>query len=344
MRLLLEAVRWLGWKRGRRLVSIHRWVWQETIQGFHNTRILQTLFSTGFLDELLSAGSVEVAAFAAREQLDERILQTLCDALYSSSILDRSGDRYQLTAKGRSLVEVARGWFEGTHGYSDVMHHLEALLRKEKAYGRDVDRHLLQVIKGTNEISSWIHFPLALHLLQKTGCHTVLDLGCGDGGFLRYLYTHGGIRGVGIDAAADVVHYGTEQLQKDGLDRVIQLYTADVTNLAAGHEWPAFDAATAMFFWHEVLACGFDVALRALQDYRRLFPSVPMVVFEVDFPLVEELRRRPGMMVQYMVQHDLSNQHLASQLEWRALFQAAGFRIVEEFQISAMRVSTFTLI
>jgi ubiquinone/menaquinone biosynthesis C-methylase UbiE len=341
---MVYLIRTVGWRRLLELFRAYRLGWQGIISGFYTTRTLQVLFNVGFFDEILAQGQVEVRVFAEQEHLDEKILQSLCDSLYALRILDRRGDAYVLTGKGLSLAKVARGWFVGTDGYRDVFHSIEAMLHKEKCYGRNVDRRLLQVLRGTSEISSWIHFPLALYLLQQMKCQRVLDLGCGDGSFLHYLYEQGGIRGYGIDMAPDVVDHGNEQFEEAGIGQAVQLFPANLTDL--GHVAtliPKPDAATALFVLHEVLYPNVDVVVQALEEFRRLFPGVPLIVFEVDLPTMDDMRKRPGMIVQYMVQHDLTNQKLAGRMEWQELFHRAGFKISNKVQLSAGRVSVFVL-
>ena len=53
-----------------------------------------------------------------------------------------------------------------------------------------------------------------------------------------------------------------------------------------------------------------DVLLKALQGYRTRFPGVPLTVFEIDKATPETMRRRPGMSIQYNLQHDLTHQKL----------------------------------
>ena len=80
-----------------------------------------------------------------------------------------------------------------------------------------------------------------------------------------------------------------------------------------------------------------------MQGFRKAFPGVPLVVFEVVRPTPEELRKRPGMAVQYVMQHDLTHQKLVGREEWRALFAKAGFSKVEERHLAFSRTAMFTV-
>jgi hypothetical protein len=103
------------------------------------------------------------------------------------------------------------------------------------------------------------------------------------------------------------------------------------------------DAATAFFVLHEVLYRGRDVLVNALRDFRARYPGVPLMAFEIDRATPERMRRRPGMSVQYNLQHTLSHQTLVDRATWRALFEEAGFRTIDERHIRFARTVLFTV-
>jgi len=342
---LLKTLRVLGPRRAWRLWRGYRLGWVQTIAPFYTTRTLQTLLNVGFFDELQRDGSIDVARFAEAHGLDGQILQSLVDSLYALSILDKRGTSYVLDDKGRVLIEVARGWFDGVYGYEGVYHSLEPLLRKEIVYGRDIYRRPDFVAKGSGEAENWIYFPLAIDLLTQNKRQRVLDLGCGDGTFLRRLCAaNPSIRGFGIDVSPAAIADGNKLVAQAGLQDRIQLAVLDINALdKTPAELKDIDAATVFFVLHEILYQSKDALMRLLRSYRAIFPGVPLTVFEVDRPTPEAMRRRPGMAVQYILQHDLSHQKLVSRPEWRALFQEAGFKSIEERNLSFARSVIFTL-
>jgi hypothetical protein len=68
-----------------------------------------------------------------------------------------------------------------------------------------------------------------------------------------------------------------------------------------------------------------------------------MTIFEVDRATPEEMRRRPGMSIQYNLQHDLTHQKLVTRSEWHALFREAGFTAIEERNLRFARTLIFTV-
>jgi hypothetical protein len=152
MQELMNATRVVGLRQLRRLKRAQTLTWPNMINGFVLTRVMQTLLNVGFFDELTREGRVDPGPFAARNNFDDSILRSLCDALYASHILEKEGNAYRLTSQGQLLIDVGRGWFTGMYGYEPVYHDLEKLLRKEREYGVNVARLTDAVAEGSGQI------------------------------------------------------------------------------------------------------------------------------------------------------------------------------------------------
>jgi SAM-dependent methyltransferase len=346
MKDALNALRVLGLGPVLKLYRGYRLAWQGTLNGFYNTRIIQSLFNVGFFDEMQRKGAVDPEAFARSRNLDPEILDSLCVALYAMRFLGKSANgSYVLDTKGRLLVEMTRGWFDGVYGYEEMVHHLEALLKKQMVYGTDLRRRADFVAVGSGEIENRFYFPLAIDMIKRHGWHKVMDLGCGDGTFLRRLCEQiNDVTGCGLDIAPEAIAAGRQQVRSGGLEDRVQLCVGDINAL---EELPeplrSVEATTVFFVLHEVLFDGPDKVITLLQSYRRLFHGVPLIVFEVIRPTPEEMRRRPGMAVQYVLQHDLSHQKLVDSRQWREMFRAVGFQSIDEQYLGFARTAIFTL-
>ena len=286
---LLKAARVLGVRQLLRLRRAQKAVWPNLIQGHVLTRVMQTLLHAGFFDGIQKTGAVNPAAFARANQLDESILSSLCDVLYAARILDKQGDDYFLSERGRPMVDPGRGWFFGTLGYEDLYRNLDALLRREQRYGADVRRNLRLVAHGTGQIEGQLYFPLAIDIIKNNGYRRVLDLGCGDGAFLRQACgSLGSIEGRGLDIDRDLVDDARRVTAAGGLDGRIRFAAADLTRIETPPEgFNDVDVATTFFLLHEILHGGADGVVRFLRAFRRLFAGVPLIVFEVDRPSPE---------------------------------------------------------
>ena len=342
---LLKTIRALGWSQAWDLYRGYRLGWVGILSGYFTTRTLQTLFNVGLFDEIKARGSVDVDAFAAEKNLDREILRSLCDSLYSLSILKKQGSRYSLEEKGRLLNDVARGWFEGVYGYEGIFHELEALLRKEKEFGRDLTRRGDFVARGSGEMEKWIFFPMVAEVVKRNHFRKVLDLGCGEGTFLRSLcQSDPDVRAYGVDLAPDAIAEGMERAKAAGLQDRVQLFVEDISKLEKLRSRVAeIDMATVFFVLHEVLFRGADATVELLRSFRNAYPGVPLVVFEVVRPSAEEMRRRPGMAIQYVLQHDLTHQKLVGLEEWKELFRKAGFSRIDQRHLRFTRTAMFTV-
>jgi len=342
---LLKTIRTIGWSQAWDLYRGYRLGWVGILSGYFTTRTLQTLFNVGLFDEIKARGSVDVDAFAAEKNLDRDILRSLCDSLYSLSILKREGNRYSLEEKGRLLNDVARGWFEGVYGYEGVFHELESLLRKEKEFGRDLTRRGDFVARGSGEMEKWIFFPMVAEVVKRNHFRKVLDLGCGEGTFLRSLcQSDPEVRAYGVDLAPDAIAEGLERAKAAGLQDRVQLFVEDISKLEKLRSRVAeIDLATVFFVLHEVLFRGADATIELLRSFRNAYPGVPLVVFEVVRPSAEEMRRRPGMAIQYVLQHDLTHQKLVGLEEWKELFRQAGFSRIDQRHLRFTRTAMFTV-
>ena len=342
---LLRAVQILGLRKLLSLRRGARLAWNDAIGGYYATRTIQALLNVGFLEELQEKTTVDLKDFATRANLDLRILQSLCDVLYALGILGKTDTMYSLEPKGQLLMEVCRGWFEGVYGYEGIVHELEALLRREKVYGRDLSRRYECIASGSAQMEEMVYFPLALDMLQKSGARRVLDLGCGEGSFLRYLCRNDQqATAYGVDISSEGVELAQEKARTAGLQDRIHVRAVDLTELrAAPASWEKLDAAVTFFVLHEILFSGEDAVIDCLRSFRNLFPAIPLIVIEAIRPTTEEMRQKPGMAIQYYLQHDLSNQKPVGRQAWRSIFKKAGFADIQERYFGFARTSFFTL-
>jgi cyclopropane fatty-acyl-phospholipid synthase-like methyltransferase len=286
---------------------------------------------------------VDIAEFARQANLEPAVLEPLCESFYCLGMFERNGGGYSLSEKGRNVVEVMRGWLEVCYGYSEVFHSLEPLLRKEKVYGKDFYRRSDFVARGSGEMENLLFFPMVNDIIMAHGYKRVLDLGCGDGTFLRLLCgLNPEVQCFGIDLAPAAVEEGNRVLREMGLQDRVSLSALDISKIDQAGV-PPIDVATVFFVLHELLYFGEDVLLNFLKDFRRVFPGTPLIAFEAVRPPAEELRRHPGISVYYFLYHDLTQQKPVDADTWKALFQKAGFESIEERQLDFAKAAIYIL-
>lgn len=340
---LAKTVHRFGLPYMLRLQKTYRTGWDEMIRGYLETTTMQALLNVGLIDEMQRNASVDIDAFAARENLEPAVLLPLCEAFYCLGMFERNGGGYRLSEKGRDIAEVMRGWLEVCYGYGEVFHSLEPLLRKEQVYGKDFYRRSDFVARGSGEMENLLFFPMVNDIIMANGYKTVLDLGCGDGTFLRMLCgLNSEVQCLGIDLAPTAVEEGNRILREAGLQERVSLRALDISKID-GAALPAIDVATVFFVLHELLYFGEDVLLNFLRDFRRLFPGAPLIAFEAVRPPAEELRKHPGISVYYFLYHDLTQQKPVDADTWKQLFRKAGFESIEERLLDFAKAAIYIL-
>jgi SAM-dependent methyltransferase len=346
LRELLKAIRFFGLSHLLKVGKSYRAGWEELFRGYFSTHACHALINVGLIDRMLADGDVDIKSFAESAKLDLAILGPLCEALYSDRLMERSGtDRYRLSDRGRLAIEVLKGWLEVSYGYSEVFSSLEGMMRGTKVYGRDFYRKSDYVARGSGAMEDWLLFPMANDMIQQKSYTRVLDLGCGDGTFLRKLCAvNKDVHGFGIDLASAAIEDGKMSARAAGLEDRISLHAADIQNV---QEMPpsfrSVQVATIFFVLHEILYLGEDRLIAFLKAYRRNFPRVPLMAFEAIRPTAEQMRNRPGIGIYYYLYHDLTHQKPVNCEKWRQLFRAAGFDSIDERYLGYSRTAIYTV-
>jgi len=346
---LLKLFRELGFRRIRQIGKAKRDVWEQLISPHFTTRCIQAALSVGLIDAMRDEGAVDLRAFAEKRGLDGDMLSAVCGALCARGVLRTAGsaDRMKLDKLGRFIADnnMARGWLELSYGYEPVLHNLEGLLRKEVRYNQEVVRDGVSVAAGSGLACADFYFPMIAAMIRRAGYGRVLDLGCGDGAFLRLLGRLGDAQGVGIDLSAGAVERGNQQLGAEGLGERFRLHVGDVRELDRHQDaLGGVDSATMFFVLHE-LCDGKENqdVVEFLQSFRRTLPGVQLHVIETIRPTVEEMRANPGPAVEYFLFHDLSLQRPMDRAGWLDVFGRSGMSLVHEERVPIARTSFFCL-
>ncbi len=346
---LLDVTRTLGVGKMLESRKAKQLAWEGLISSHFVTRCFQTLLNVGLLEEMAQRGVVDAADFAEKHGLDSGLVVAICDALFARGLLRKEGpSRFGLEQRAEFLVTnpLSRGWFYLANGYENVLFHMEDLVRKKMKYGADLVRDGRLVGVGSGLASRDFYFPVVLEKIAHSGYRRVLDIGCGDGEFLRLVCKRfPQATAVGLDLSPDAVKAGNEQIRAEGLSNRIQLHVGDALRLPEYKDvLQCVDAAATFFVLHEF--CGGPGNPRAvgfLKAFRAALPGVPFLICETVRPPAEEMRQRPGPAIEYFLFHDLSNQKPVGRDVWKQLFAEAGFKNVAEDYLSFARTAIFTI-
>src|SRR5687768_4478680 len=128
--------------------------WSQSIRnGYIRAFIIFALHETGVFDALRRNGAMTSAELAATCQVDGHLLDgVLHFLLHADVVLEKSGDRFALTARGREWLfadPVLAMSFGAVGAYCSILYELVPALRGEKRYGVDFVRPGDLIAKGS---------------------------------------------------------------------------------------------------------------------------------------------------------------------------------------------------
>jgi len=341
---LLKLIRIVGFKHMLRLKRASE-LSGNINRGFFATRTINTLFNIGFFDEFAENKEVNIDSFSMEKNLDTRILRLLCDYLYSLKLLEKEGSNYSLSYKGKLLTEIGRGAFDGIYAYEDVFYYLEPLLKMEKKYGRDIIRKSEFVAKGSGELAKLLPFPMVIDIVRKGNFKRILDLGCGDATFLISLCkSDPALKGYGVDISPQVIANGQKKLKENNLENRVSLFEGDIFEIEKmANQLEDTDVATSFFVLHEFLSEGSEKVMEFLVEFRGIFKDVPLIISEITRQTPEELRKKPTLILEHHLFHDLSNQGEITREEWKEVFKKADFHSIKEEYVDFAKMGIYTI-
>lgn len=315
-------------------------------RSYMTTYSICALFHSGFIDELNKNGAVEPKSFAKTNNLNEGILISVCEYLYSINILDKASTNYSLSKQGKSLITHSTGTFDFIYAYAPLFENLDSLLTNTKRYNKDVFRRGDFVAKATAEVSQYIPIPVIKNIIEKYKFKSILDLGCGSVEFLTQLCHKVPLNGFGIDISKEAIQFAQENIKKHKLNERIKVKVGDIFNLNDLRNIKNdcnIDAITSMFVLHEFARDDNSRIIKLLQGIRTAFPESYLIICEFSRFSSDELRGKSTSIAEHHLFHALSEQGILTVEEWRKTFTDSGYNIVEEIRYDFAGQAYFVL-
>jgi len=252
----------------------------ELIQSYNLVHALFAVVDSGIAGRL---GGEPVSATAALVGVDPELGQALLRFLTIRGVVVTSNEptpRYSLTARGRALTSelsfAQMGFYR--EAYEPVLERMSPLLRGVESYPKDVQRNGEALGR---HCAAGFHYwgkSVALHALSLLGAKSVLDLGCGGGGFLiDACRTDPQIRGIGLDISEGAIEFARKSVAASGVADQIQLFVGDAF---APESWPTAcreaDAIITVGTLHEQFRGGEDAVIALINKYAVLMEKGPM--------------------------------------------------------------------
>ena len=319
---ILELVRVSGWRGALELAAHSRRLRRSTrecliVMG------LAALEKVGLADTMLTPAGLDLDA---HPELDRHSLGAICEYLFEVGVLAQSGPsiyRARNALRYRGLLEVMYAYY----AYHEPLHGLDRLISGEWRYGREVARDDRYDAVASADLTSKFSYQFSAELLAGRPFETLVDLGCGTGGYCVYLADRfPRARLWGIDQAAAAIDRG--KLEGNESERVA-LRVGDMTAPASlGLDGERIDVFSIMFVLHELSD---EMVARVLDGVRSAQPRASVLLTELIGKSSREVRReRRRIFPELKVVHQLSHQILRAPEEWIELFARAGLRPAAE--------------
>jgi 2-ketoarginine methyltransferase len=300
-------------------------------RGYMVSQCMSGLLNLGFFQMLSDDKKIDIDLYAAENNLDKKILKSVCEYLYSLRILKKYEDAYMLDSEGKRLSDLSQGVFDFLYAYAPLFHDLGPLLKKEKTYGRDIFRREKFVAKGSAGITRYLPFPMAEDIIKTYGFRRILDLGCGSGEFLISLCEkNDDIKCYGVDISGEAIFFAREKVSEAGKGDKINLSVNSIFELdEIAKKWDDVEVLVSMFVLHEFLFEGKERVITLLRRLKKNFPGRYLIVCELCKEPLESLRKRPTAIAEHHLFHALSNQGVITFEEWKDIFREAGYGLAE---------------
>lgn len=344
----------------RELWGTHTIEMNELIKMVSDTILTQVLFALwddGFYEYLFEHPQFNIDEAAKELELDCDVLKILSDYLVSRNILQKDGkNQLQLTEKGALLTNCS---FRGAlnmylGGYGKYFNHLSSLLRKGLS-SKDIviNRSLIHVGLGTEQNTCSYIFPSVLRTLSNMGSRTVLDIGCGAGGFLiQSARLKKDLIGIGVDMSQDSINEAQENAKQFSVADRLSFFKGKVGTdpLPIKKEIiDTIDVVTAMFILHELGLDSTDGIVSFLKEIKQLFPGKMLIFLEMlGIKLGEWDEKDPVTynysLLDYHLVHLLSSQGKPRKpAEWREIIAQAGLKLIDFTTTSTCGIYTVKL-
>ncbi len=288
----------------------------------------------GLFETVCRLGSPMADEIAQNLTLDRGYVMRWADAAFAFGFLDREGERFRLTEKGdlmrpshpQTLMPVAVGSVLSTHmadRAAELMHTGERPGEKVLGERKNIlpwfGAMLEANFSGLFEREICPSLSVFKEIDRKGG--TVVDLGCGNGWYLRSLARRcSGIRGIGLDGFEENIRRATQLAREQGLSDRLEFRVGDIKTSAHGGPVDMIAMNRALHHvWDEK-----ETVFRILRDH--LAKNGAVVIWEPAWPEnpveLREPRKRP-LAVQNLGEHVQGN-HLLRPEEIAEAFREAG--------------------
>ena len=306
----------------------------QPIRGFVLAQALYHFMGTGLQASLSTSSSTTISALSRVRGLNDERVRGLLQYLANEGFVEFvDGDRVILTGRGEEIADFQPWYTLLVGGYAQTFIQLSEVLKAGAPYAtRDATR----VGIGSCGISQYDALPMTRRLLAKIPRRpgTVIDLGCGDGGYLLDLCRSlPDIRGIGLEPNHESVGAANEAAVRLGVSDRVEARVGSATDLPDFEQEPGPLCFITAFVLQEILEqSGAAAIIELLASTFERYPDAHWIVVEVDDrasdPSVMQTGLGLGYYNPYYLIHHLTQQRLEQIAFWERLYREAGLRVL----------------
>lgn len=304
-------------------------------QGAQSLAIAYVGVANALFLTLRRLGSADSDGLATAAGMDSGYVRRWCDAAFAFDFLEADGETFRLSRSGAAMLPDASESLMPLAVQAVLNMHMAeratALMRTGERPGEKVmaERETLLPWFGPMLESSFSSFfeqticpgvPVFAEVNARDGL--VVDLGCGNGWYLRALARRfTSTRGLGVDGFDENIAQATRLAEAEGLGERLSFVGGDAHDFSLNEPADIIAMNRAL---HHVWEAGGGVFIRRLRDNLR--PGGAAVIWEPDWPADRNALRAParrGLAFQNFSEHVQGN-HLLRADEIAAAFAAEG--------------------
>lgn len=322
------------------------------LRGFFATPLLSSLGRSGILDRVLTLSNFSAEDFG--DVPNTILLHASFVYFMRIGLLEEvegGKDRFRTTDLGKRLFQRAPSYYVPHSYYRYLIEYHNLLHHPTETEQPETDRLENIIGSGATHLR---YFPSAISFLKRKAIFDVLvDIGCGNGGFLSaFMDTVPGKKAIGVDISPVSVDESAKALSKRFPDRFLSTVRADALDV---ERWSrqvielAESRPIAISMWfllHEISRNNPRVIVDYLVHLNEMFPSAPVVICDLVRHPYEILAatRETTIMPEYLFFHDLSGQGILSWEQYQDILSDIPYKPEKEYFFDELPYSADTYI
>ena len=296
------------------------------LRGYFSCPVIATLAELNCIRQMID-GPFRLTDFDSIPCADA--LEVVINYLRSLGLIEATAsEQFQLTQLGQTVFKRA-GAFSIIHSYRQHIEGMREYLLKGEI-NASVNRK--ENVIGSAQLHRIKFFPQALRMIEGHDTDCLVDLGCGNGEFLRYVQPKNvNCRAVGVDIAVEAINSAKSTCSLD----FIQANAFDVDEWSSSIPPQKTNIVISMWFVLHEFSNGKKSRLEAFfNSVFRRFPNALLLIGEITKVCPHDLAnaRNSSIMPEFLFFHSVSKQGVLAWKEWQELVSAIPY-VVQSQQL-----------